>query len=80
VLLGSGLKQPSEAELAVAKIVRRSVVAQTTITAGSTITEAMVVLRRPGTGIPPAKFHEVPGRRALVDIAEGSIIRWEDLA
>jgi N,N'-diacetyllegionaminate synthase len=80
ILLGSGLKQPSEAELAVAKIVRRSVVAQTPIPAGTTITEDMLVLRRPGTGIPPAKFHEVPGRRALVDIAEGSMIRWEDLA
>ncbi len=80
VLLGSGLKQPSEAELAVAKIVRRSVVAQSLIPVGTTITEAMLVLRRPGTGIPPAKFHEVPGRRALVVIAEGSMIRWEDLA
>jgi sialic acid synthase SpsE len=55
-------------------------VAQTSISAGTTITEAMLVLRRPGTGIPPAKYHEVPGRRALVDIAEGSMIRWEDLA
>ena len=80
VLLGSGLKQPSEAELAVAKIVRRSVVAQTPIAAGTVISESMLVLRRPGTGIPPAKFHEVPGRRALVDIVEGSMIRWEDLA
>lgn len=80
VLLGSGLKQPSEAELAVAKIVRRSVVAQTSIPAGTIIKDAMLVLRRPGTGISPAKFHEVPGRRALVDIAEGSMIRWEDLA
>ncbi len=80
VLLGSGLKQPSEAELAVAKIVRRSVVAQCAIPAGTVITESMIVLRRPGTGIPPARFHEVPGKTAREDIAEGSIIRWEELA
>lgn len=80
VLLGCGLKQPSAAELAVAKIVRRSVVAQCAIPAGTVITESMIVLRRPGTGIPPARFHEVPGKTAREDIAEGSIIRWEELA
>jgi sialic acid synthase SpsE len=80
VMLGSGLKQPHEAEIAVAKIVRRSVVAVSAIPAGTTITDSMLVLRRPGTGIPPAKLHEIPGRRAQVDIAEGSMIRWEDLA
>jgi N,N'-diacetyllegionaminate synthase len=80
VLLGDGLKQPSEAELAVAKIVRRSVVAKTAISAGTMIKEEMLVLRRPGTGIPPARFHEVSGRHARVDIPEGAMIQWEDLA
>ncbi|GEP42496.1 N-acetylneuraminate synthase [Brevifollis gellanilyticus] len=80
VLLGTGQKQPSQTELDVAKIVRRSVVAQASIPAGTLITEDMLVLRRPGTGIPPARFHEVPGKRALVDISEGSMIRWEDVA
>lgn len=79
VLLGTGLKQPSEAELAVAKIVRRSVVAGRSIPAGTLISAEMLVLRRPGTGIPPARLPEVPGRIARVDIAEGSLIRWEDL-
>jgi N,N'-diacetyllegionaminate synthase len=80
VLLGTGLKHPSEAELAVAKIVRRSVVARHSIPAGTRVTAEMLVLRRPGTGIPPARLPEVPGRTARVDIAEGRLIQWEDLA
>ncbi len=80
VLLGRAEKQPGATELEVAKIVRRSVVAARDIPAGMEITEAMLVLRRPGTGIPPAHLHEVPGRRARVDIAAGALIQWEDLA
>jgi N-acetylneuraminate synthase len=80
VLLGQARKQPGADELAVAQIVRRSVVARRAIPAGSILEPSMLVLRRPGTGIPPARLHELPGKRALADIAEGALIRWEDLA
>jgi N,N'-diacetyllegionaminate synthase len=79
VLLGTGLKQPTEAELAVSKIVRRSVVAKCDIPALVEIDESMLVLRRPGTGIPPAQCQQVIGRRASVNISKDSMLRWEDL-
>ncbi len=79
VLLGQEHKKPSEAELAVAKVVRRSVVARQDIPAGTLIEESMLALRRPGTGIPPARFDEVCGRRAVQDIAIGAMVQWEDL-
>lgn len=79
VLLGSGKKQPNEAELAVAKIVRRSVVARRSIPAGTVLDDTLLALRRPGTGIPPAQFDELPGRRVKHDIAAGAMVRWEDL-
>jgi len=79
VLLGSGKKQPNEAELAVAKIVRRSVVARCLIPAGTVLDDTLLALRRPGTGIPPAQFDELPGRRVKRDIAAGAMMQWEDL-
>ncbi len=78
-LLGNGRKEPSEAELAVAKVVRRSVVARRLIPAGTVLDDSMLSLRRPGTGIPPARFDELPGRRIKRDIAAGSMVQWEDV-
>jgi N-acetylneuraminate synthase len=80
VLLGSGKKQPNEAELAVAKIVRRSVVAARDLKKGDTITSDMVLLRRPGTGIEPARMGEVIGRTLSRDVKEGVLLSWDDLA
>jgi N,N'-diacetyllegionaminate synthase len=80
VLLGSPVKAPCEAELAVAKVVRRSLVTRCAIPAGSIIHESMLELKRPGTGIPPAKMHELIGRRVVIDLAEGTLFKWEDLA
>jgi sialic acid synthase SpsE len=67
------------ADLAVAKIVRRSVVARRLIPAGTVLDPAMLTLRRPGTGIPPAKFDKLLGRRVKRDIAAGSMVQWEDV-
>jgi N-acetylneuraminate synthase len=80
VLLGSGKKQPNEAELAVAKIVRRSVVAARDLKTGDTITSEMVLLRRPGTGIEPARMGEVLGRTLSREVKEGVLLSWDDLA
>lgn len=80
VLLGAGQKQPSEAELAVAKIVRRSVVAARDLKAGEVITTDMVLLRRPGTGIEPARLGEVIGRKLTRGVKDGVLLLWDDLA
>jgi N,N'-diacetyllegionaminate synthase len=80
VLLGSGKKQPNEAELAVAKIVRRSVVAAHDLKAGDTITSDMVLLRRPGTGIEPARLREVIGMKMACDVKAGVLLSWDDLS
>jgi N,N'-diacetyllegionaminate synthase len=80
VLLGSGKKQPNEAELAIAKVVRRSVVAANDLKAGDTITSDMVRLRRPGTGIAPARLGEVIGMKMACDVKAGALLSWADLS
>ena len=80
VMLGSGKKQPNDAELAIAKIVRRSVVAVHDLRAGDTITSDMVHLRRPGTGIEPSRLDEVIGRKMAREVKAGVLLSWADLS
>lgn len=72
--LGNGRKLPSESELATAAVARKSLVASEDIAVGGRLTDALVVARRPGTGIPPKERRFVVGRSARVPIAAGTII------
>lgn len=56
---------------------RRSVVAACAITAGTTITEAMLTVKRPGFGIAPADLGSVVGRIAARDIEDDQIVTWD---
>jgi N-acetylneuraminate synthase/N,N'-diacetyllegionaminate synthase len=66
--LGSGRKDPCEAEVANARYMRRSLVASRKISAGEIIREDMVVFKRPGTGLQPGMLPTLLGRVALHDI------------
>lgn len=52
----------------------KSIVSTQPIAAGTQITEAMLAIKKPGTGIAPARLHEVLGCRALVDIPADQVI------
>ena len=66
-------------EVPVQKMARESVVSIKDIPEGSVITEEMVWVKRPGTGIPAKYFHNVVGKRARMTIKSDSLISWEDL-
>ncbi len=57
----------------------RSVVSLVDIKAGQKIAGEMVWTKRPGTGIPSKRMHEVIGKTAKVNIPANTLIRWEDL-
>ncbi len=76
---GTGRKEPAVSEAATAAVARRSLVAVSTIPAGAVLTEDVVAMRRPGTGLPPSMRGQVVGRRARVLIAEGTLISMEML-
>jgi len=78
--LGDGIKRPVAREAEVARAARRSVVAVAALPAGTALTPAMLAIRRPGTGIPPAAWADVLGRRTRRDVGGGEILQWEDLA
>jgi N-acetylneuraminate synthase/N,N'-diacetyllegionaminate synthase len=77
--LGSGVKTPSEAERSSLLWARKSLVAARDIREGELITADLLQAKRPGKGIPPARFGEVVGRKAKVEIRKDSAIRWEEL-
>lgn len=75
--LGNGRKVPTASELETAKVARRSLVAACDIPAGATLEREMVVMRRPGTGLSPSTLSAVLGRRAMRDIAAGTLLDAE---
>ena len=72
--LGSGIKEPTEAEMDMRNGMRRSIVTNDAIASGTVITLEMLDFKRPGTGISPAEVDWVVGRVAKEDIAADSII------
>ena len=78
--LGDGQKRPATSEADTASVARRSLVAAQDIPAGTTLTAAMIAIRRPGTGLPPAMWDWVIGRRSRVHIPGGTLLEQEMLA
>ena len=57
----------------------RSIVSLREIKMGEIITQDMIWSKRPGTGIPSHRMNEVIGKRAIRDIEENTLLKWEDL-
>ena len=72
--LGNGIKRPSPSETKNKAIVRKSLVANTTIRSGERFTKANLAVKRPGTGISPMLWDEVLGRNAIRDFKPDELI------
>ncbi len=68
---------PAQSEADTARAVRKSLVAACHIPVGTVITEDMLVIRRPGTGISPSRIERILGRRTAVDIEESQVLTEE---
>lgn len=76
VALGDGIKMPTKEEVVVKQIVRRSIVAKHNIKIGEIITEDMLDVKRPETGIKAKYWDNVVAKRAKVDIKANDILIW----
>jgi len=61
------------------KYARRSIVAATDLPAGTVIAREHLIMKRPGTGVPPTEMDRMLGRRTLRAIAEDQLVTWEDV-
>lgn len=78
-MMGSAIKSPNAAERATLKLARRSITSTQDILRGTKITEKMISIRRPGTGIAPKYYRKVIGKVALKKIPSETPITWERL-
>ena len=76
---GHGIKEVLQCEGNTHKLARRSVVTKVNIKSGRIIEENDIIAKRPGTGIPASEFFNIVGRKAIRDIEEDEIIKYEDI-
>lgn len=74
IMLGDGVKRLLPVEQVTRDKYHVSWVSKSAIKAGSQITEAMLTLKNPGTGIPAKHKHLVVGRKAKADIPADVLI------
>ncbi|WOK35107.1 N-acetylneuraminate synthase [Sphingomonas sp. C3-2] len=77
--LGSPEKRPTQSELPVRALVRRSITLIRPVQAGAAITREDIALLRPGDGIAPGAWDDVIGRRATRAMDTGTTLRWSDV-
>lgn len=76
---GDGRKIPQKSELAIRQIVRKSIVARAEIKKGEKITQEMLKLCRPGTGLASEYLSKIIGQYAKNNIRVDALITWKDL-
>jgi sialic acid synthase SpsE len=76
--LGDGIKKPAPCEAETASVARKSLVAARDLTPGTPLSEALISIKRPGTGLPPSFLPFMYGRVARVPIVKDALLRLED--
>jgi len=76
--LGSSEKGPTAAELRNMTGMRRSIFARRDIPAGKVVEAGDLICKRPATGLKPASWDHVVGRRAARPVAAGAQLCWSD--
>jgi N-acetylneuraminate synthase len=74
--LGDGIKRPGKSERQNISVVRKSLVASTTIRRGEIYSHTNIAAKRPGTGLSPMLWDSVIGREADRDYKADELIEW----
>jgi sialic acid synthase SpsE len=77
LMLGDGIKRPTETEWAMRRDTRKSLIARRRIAAGQRISEQDVIVKRPSWGIAPEFTDLVVGRLATREIPADAPISWD---
>jgi N-acetylneuraminate synthase len=72
--LGGSGKYPTPGELKNRSVARKSLVAACDISQGTIFSEENIVMKRPGTGVSPALYWEVLGKKAQRDFKQDELI------
>ena len=77
--LGGSKKNPLESEAENRIKLRKSIVANVDLLPGQLITEDMISIKRPATGLPPSFFYKLIGKKVKNEIVRDTPIRKEDI-
>ena len=76
--IGDGDKVPTAAEREIAAVARRSLHWARDLATGETIAEGDLLAQRPGTGISPARMHELVGQQTRRAVVAGTMVKDGD--
>jgi len=76
---GSPNRTSFSSEMDAVKFARRSIVSNFEIKENTVITENLLDIKRPGTGIAPKYLNKIIGMKTIRDIPEDTPLQWEDL-
>lgn len=79
VALGHGRKEPVSKEKEVSAIARKSLVAAQDILVGTVLSEELIAIKRPGTGLSPAMKANILGKKVKVSIQKDQLIQLDML-
>jgi len=79
ISLGDGVKAPTESELEVRKVVRRSIVLSLDVKKGESLTASSLLLLRPQGEVLPKYFETILGKIATQDLKAGESLKWLDI-
>lgn len=74
--IGQNIKEPSTSEIKNIAIARKSIHLSKKVKAGHLLTEADLIMKRPGDGISPMKMNEVIGKKTKSDLEEDTKLNW----
>lgn len=77
--MGDGVKRPTDDELAMRHLVRKSLVTLHDIKAGTQLRPEMFIMKRPGDGVQPEDLQKICGMILLNDISGDETLTWDHL-
>jgi len=77
--LGKPAKEPCREEVRIMQMGRRSAISAHNLKKGQILKAEDIVVKRPGTGIPPKYIENILGRSVLCDIAKDSPIQYSHI-
>ncbi len=77
LLLGDGNRRLQDSEVPVKAAARRSLVARRDIEAGTVLTQDLIAVKRPGTGIAPGDIDRLLGKKTKTRVLADQLFDWD---
>jgi N,N'-diacetyllegionaminate synthase len=78
-MMGSEIKICQPEEMQMSKISRKSIVLKKSLNSGHVLTLDDLVLKRPGTGLPPKEINKIIGKKIKRDLQTEHLLSYDDL-